>query len=182
MIHTQSVDKRGSKSNIRGYYVCSAKHKRSAACKSRWCKDKTLENSVIYLLCSLELDNISNDLFMENDSPLKLESLEKRLSLLNRKLNKWYQSFEDEQLPASGLKEHIQELERARSIIANQINVIRETEQTTSQGLGEPSFGQTTLATFWPWLSESEQKSIIHTAISRIHVHQNQTLAIEWNT
>jgi site-specific DNA recombinase len=182
MIHTQTIDKRGSVPNRRGYYVCSAKHKKSASCASSWCKDETLEKSVILQLCSLKLDSIPEAPGEINDSLLEVENLKKRLSLLNKKQNKWYQTFEDGQLPTASLKEHMEELERARTIITNQIKEKRQASLTTRKDQKDISSEQNTLLAYWPWFSKNEQSNIIHIAIDRIHVKRDLTVMIEWNT
>lgn len=180
MIHIQTTDKRGARPRNRGYYVCSAKHKKSTSCKSQWWKDKILEKYVIQEICAIELNVVTQCEENEPENSSKvIESLKKRLSLLDKKLDKWYQNFEAGTIPFSKLKEHIKELENARGMLAKQIDHL-QTDRTPA--LWERgAVIQEKLATFWPYFTEEEQRDIIYTAISRILVGANQALSIEWN-
>ena len=183
MIHILAVDRRGKSPKKRGYYVCSAKHKKSSLCSSKWHKDKSLESAVTNIVCSITVDTLDNRDNTNNKNIFwEIEGLKKRLAMIERNIQRWYRIFDQGDIYLSNLTEHVQELERAHTVLTRQIEEIQLKEKTKNINTGYLASTKI-IGDFWSYLTADEQKNIVHAAIKRIDLGETeQSLSVHWNT
>lgn len=184
--------KGGSRRNITyDYYVCRNKYirkkDRTADCILSFQPMGKIDTWIIDKIKKISLDpsSIEAELIKQYDNSNEntdniLESLNESLSDIERKLDKWYDAFEQGILDPAKFKERIDKLEHDKKIILERLDEIDD-NIPSSTSIDELINTLSTIGHVWDDMTFDEQRAILRAMIKNITLYQNKDPEIKWN-
>lgn len=185
--HIRVKDRRSTPIHWRNYYLCSAKHK-GLKCPSRYYPEKHLEDEVIHQLKKITMDRV----LVENEilkwlqhtrkDPEVFGELKANLAEVNRRLERWYEAFEQGYFDTAQAVQRLRSLEQERSALRLRLGELEASQTESKQVDSTLLHSLSSLSQQWDHLSNDEHAAILRAAVQKITVHPDGSLDVVWNT
>lgn len=172
------------------YYVCSRKHrgrryyKDGGPCPSKHINMEHLDSAVVEYVHNIATDpSVLINAAENNPAKAEIEEtineLEGQLATVTRKLQRWYDAYEEEAIDAKELNRRVRELEQERNRLELLIEETREQLDTPDPAPVIDALHA--IRDAWDDMELEEQKAVLRAAIQRIKVYKDTSFEIEWN-
>jgi site-specific DNA recombinase len=185
MKHTIYEDRRYSKPKVRGYYICSSKHKRANACPSRYYPDTELEARVVEYLKQLYLEpEMLQQAWAERKESDQshaetIEKLQAQLDDIEEQLDRWYDAYGTGKLDINRVQQRINALEEERKAILLRLDELEVEQPENREVLVLNALEM--MNRYWDNATDDERAQILRTAVKKITVYPDGRLDPEWN-
>ncbi|GIM46993.1 integrase [Collibacillus ludicampi] len=193
VIHIFKNSRKGQKRYSYEYYVCKSKNERpknrtsdEPPCSLDFKKKDVLEKWVIERLKELALkpEDVKDEILANkedsNGTEGLLDDLKEKLEVVERKLERWYDAFEEGMLDPIQLKSRIRGLEEEKKKLLLRIEEI-EDDLPSRDRTGEVIEYLQMIGQSWDFMTLDEQQAILRAAIDRIILHPDRDPEIFWN-
>lgn len=192
MIHIHHTGKRLGRTYTYEYYGCKRQHQQTRGaipyCNLGFKRKEVLETKIIEALFNLQLDaqliysesqTMNSDIGnMRQNHNNTAKAFSNKLHLMEAKLQRWYQAFEEGTLSPQVFTEHVQALEQEKAAL---ILSLQEAEAPLAN-LPADELPADLIRTAWPTLTVREQQTLLRLAIRKITVFKTTPdIVIEWN-
>jgi site-specific DNA recombinase len=177
-IHVIRRNGRGKRKTYR-LYACKNQHHRPRGtsferCQVGYRNQDDLEQWVVHQLFTAVLDEAElrhvqdTERVMSAETSDTLQSLKMEVRKIERRLERWYDAFEDETIDASMLKARTNKLEEQKHLIQNRIGQLElQRPNTEMNGFEEPT---ALIREAWSLMTWNEQRDVLRAAIDTIIV------------
>lgn len=181
------------------YYVCysqegSARHMvRKAGCKCGYKHADEIENKVTAELYRYSFDQnllrqvVEESLTNNTDKKTVLRILNqatKELSVIDKKLERWYEAFEKGALEPDELMERVKNLRERKIFLNNQIAQMEsklKQEETRQSNVEEVLEIFNNFPVIWAEATPQERREIILNLVKSVNVYKNDNVAVQFN-
>ncbi len=168
------------------YYKCYSRSKTSSfmikdpTCKNDIYKEKELDEIIEARIHQIALDknSVKNKKKKEEDNISEIKTLQKKLSQLEKKIDKLLDLYQLETIPLNDIGKKLSEVYAEKRNIENQIESLEEKKEEVSQIELEEVL--TTIKEKWENLDLREKRKLLSFLINRIIIFNNKEIKIEW--
>ncbi|MEQ8187165.1 MAG: recombinase zinc beta ribbon domain-containing protein [Candidatus Eremiobacterota bacterium] len=168
------------------YYKCYSRSKTSPfmikdpTCKNETYREKELDEIIEDRIHQIALDknSVKNKKKKEEDNISEIKTLEKKLSQLEKKIDKLLDLYQLETIPLNDIGKKLSEVYTEKRNVEIQIESLEEKKEEVSQVELEEVL--TTIKEKWNNLDLREKRKLLSFLINRIIIFNNKEIKIEW--
>ncbi|GMA48977.1 hypothetical protein GCM10025857_03340 [Alicyclobacillus contaminans] len=186
MKHITYQDKRYKSTKIRGYYLCSAKHRAAKLCDSRFYPDDALNKEVVERLQEISLDpqiiqeELASHVTSESEKQHDVDRLQRQLNAIEDELNRWYDAYGSGKLDINRVQQKINALEDERRAILLRLDEMDIPAQAERQEYVMESLKL--IGTSWDDMTDEERFQVLRAAVKNITVYPDGQPVFDWET